>query len=313
MNKISKPIVFFGNERIATGVRTDAPLLRSLCEAGYNIVAVVSHYAVGQSRNVRSLEVAQVAEEFDIPVLLPEKPKDIIDELRAFGAEAGILVAYGKIIPQSVIDIFPKGIINIHPSLLPKHRGPTPLESVILQGETTTGVSIMALAKEMDAGPVYAQSEYQLSGHETKQELADALMDISCAMLLEVLPGILDGNIVAVPQDDSAATYDSLIVKEVSQLDFTKSADVLEREIRAFAQWPKSRTMLGDIEVVITAAHVLPDPTATPGVLSVDTAAKTLTIDCKEGKLVVDSLKPAGKGDMNIAGFLAGYGSRIKI
>jgi methionyl-tRNA formyltransferase len=311
MKKKSEPIVFFGNERIATGVRTEAPLLRALCEAGYNIVAVVSHYEAGKSRNVRSLEVAQVAEEFGIPVLLPGRPKDILDELQGFGAVAGVLVAYGKIIPQSVIDIFPRGIINIHPSLLPKHRGPIPLESVILQDESVTGVSIMALAKEMDAGPVYAQSECKLTGTETKQELADNLMEVGRAMLLEVLPGILEGAIVALPQNDSVATYDNLITKEAGVLDFTKPADVLEREIRAFAEWPKSRTTLGQMEVVVTAAHVLPDAASEPGKLIIDSAAKTLAIGCSEGTLAIDKLKPAGKGEMNIAGFLTGYISRL--
>jgi methionyl-tRNA formyltransferase len=293
-------------------VRTETPVLRALCEAGYDIVAVVSHYEAGQSRNVRALEVASIAEEFGIPVLLPEKPKDILEQLQSYGAVAGILIAYGKIIPQSIIDVFPKGIINIHPSLLPKHRGPIPLESVILQGEETTGVSVMALAKEMDAGPVYAQSDYTLTGTETKQQLADNLLEIGSAMLLEVLPGILDGSVVAIPQNDSAATYDPLISKQDGVLDFTKPATVLEREIRAYQEWPKSKTTLGGIETVITAAHVSPEPLSSqPGAIAVDGSTKTLAIACSEGSLVVDRLKPAGKAEMNIAGFLAGYGSRL--
>jgi methionyl-tRNA formyltransferase len=179
MIKTSKTIVFFGNERLATGVSTDAPTLEALVKAGYNVAAVVSHYEAGQSRKARVLEIDEVAKRHSIPVHLPEKPEHLAEELKAIGADVGVLVAYGKIVPQSLIDIFPKGIVNIHPSLLPLHRGPIPIESVILDGSSRTGVSIMALAKEMDAGPVYAQSEVKLDGQETKQHLADHLLDVT--------------------------------------------------------------------------------------------------------------------------------------
>jgi methionyl-tRNA formyltransferase len=254
--------------------------------------------------------VAELAKAHGIPVLLPAKPAEILDELKAFGAEAAVLVAYGKIIPQSVIDIFPKGIINIHPSLLPKHRGPTPLESVILQGEDVTGVSVMSLAKEMDAGPVYAQSDYRLTGAESKQELADTLLGISAAMLLDILPGILDGSIVAMPQDHSAATYDRLITKEDAILDFSKPAEQLVREVRAYQEWPKSRTTLGDIEVVITQAHTSTN-TLDPKTVAID--ADSLAIGCSKGCLCIDRLIPAGKKEMSAAEFIRGYGSRLTI
>ncbi len=301
-------LVFFGNERIATGVTTDAPVLRSLIEAGYNVAAVVANYEAGTSRSVRQLEIAAVAHEHNIPLLLPDRPKDILEELQAYHATAGVLIAYGRIVPQSIIDIFPRGIINIHPSLLPKHRGPTPLESVILDGSTLTGVSVMELAKAMDAGPVYAQSEHALTGNETKQELANSLLDIGGAMLLDVLPGILSGNIVAMPQDASAATYDSLITKEMGDLDFTKPAIQLEREVRAFADWPKSRMTLAGKEVVITKAHVV-DGANEPGKVLVE--QKELHIGTSDGILVIDSVKPAGKAEMTAQAFLNGYGANL--
>jgi len=309
---MNESIVFFGNERIATGVTTDTPILRSLLEQNYTIVAVVANYERSKSRNNRDLEVAKLAEEHRIPVLLPEKLSEIREQLSDFNAVAGILVAYGKIIPQSIIDIFPKGIINIHPSILPKHRGPTPLESAILNGDTETGVSIMQLAKEMDAGPVYSQSTLPLRGNETKQELADTLLDISQAMLTELLPGILSGAVVAAPQDDSQATYDQRIAKEAALLDFTKTALQLEREIRAYAEWPKSRTTIGDKEVVITKAHVVSELRAesaeqnqVPGKIWKN--SKQFGFYTTSGILAIDSLKPAGKVEMSAQAFLAGY------
>ncbi len=312
MKKTSKTIIFFGNERIATGVHTDTPVLRSLIDNGYTIAAVVANHETARSRNTRSLEVAELASQYDIPVLLPAKPSDIREQLESYQAEAAVLVAYGKIIPQSVIDIFPRGIINIHPSLLPKHRGSIPLESVILSGEGKTGVSLMALAKEMDSGPIYAQSEYVLRGDETKQQLSEALLDIGTVMVHDLLPGILDGSVVGLPQDSAVATYDSLITKQDGVLDFTKSAIQLEREVRAYSEWPKSRTSLGGIDIVITTAHAIPATSkSTIGTLEISRDAETLRLSCSEGYLCVDKLIPAGKREMSAADFIRGYANRL--
>ncbi len=310
----SKPrIIFFGNERIATGVTTTAPTLQALIDAGYQVVAVVSNFELGQSRKARSLEIQEVADRHNIPVLLPDKPSDIIDELKAYGATIGILVAYGKIVPQSIIDIFPKGIVNIHPSLLPLHRGPTPLESVILDGSAKTGVSIMSLVKAVDAGPVYAQSEVPLEGTETKQTLADQLLEVGKSMLLEVLPGIISGNIVALPQDNSRATYDQLIKKTDGEIDWHKDAEQLTREVRAFANWPKSHTTLCGKEVIIIAAHREPDePETKPGDTSMITELGILMVATGDGALCIEKLQPAGKKEMTAAEFLRGYGHLLK-
>lgn len=305
MTKTSKTVVFFGNERLATGVSTTAPSLRRLIAEGYQVAAVVSNYEPGQSRKTRALEVAEVAKQHKIPLLLPEKPAQIIDQLKPYRAEVGVLVAYGKIIPQAVINIFPKGIVNIHPSLLPLHRGPTPLESVILDGSSTTGVSIMSLVKQMDAGPVYQQVKVPLNGRETKQALADQLADQGSHLLAEALPGIIDGSLAATPQDNNQATYDQLISKEDGVLDFNKPAHLLAREIRAYADWPKSRTVLAGKDVVILTAHAVDSASLKAGqVISRD---KQLLIGTSRGALVVDHLQPAGKKPMSAAAFLAGY------
>ncbi len=304
MKKTSKPIIFFGNERLATGVSTTAPTLRKLIAAGYRIAAVVAHYEDSQSRNKRELEIATVARQHNIPVLLPKKLGDIADELRAYAPIAGVLVAYGSIIPSRLIASFPKGIINIHPSLLPLHRGPTPIESVILEGASTTGVSIMQLTKEMDAGPILAQSRIPLTGNEHKQELTDKLLELGGNMLLQNLPSILDDTLLGTPQRDTQATYDSLIAKNASYIDWNKSALQIEREIRAYAGWPKSRTTFGSLEIVITEAHIL-DVAGQPGERIV--IDKLPVIYTGEQALVIDRLKPAGKQEMTGQAFLAGY------
>lgn len=310
---MNDPIVFFGNERLATGVSTTAPTLRGLLEAGFNVVAVVSHNENTSSRTRRTLEIAAVAEQFNVPLLLPSKPSEITEQLKAFKPRVGVLVAYGKIVPQSVIDIFPAGIVNIHPSLLPLHRGPIPLESVILDDSKRTGVSLMNLSKEMDAGSVYAYSEVNLNGHETKQKLADELIELGSSMLLTLLPRIVSGDVTGKPQDDTGATYDALITKEDGILDWSKPAERLEREVRAYQGWPQSRTLFGGHAVIITAAHVIPStpPEAKPGDVEVIKEAKSLAVATSNGSLRIDRLKPAGKTEMPTAAFLNGYGKDL--
>lgn len=305
---MEEPIIFFGNERLATGVQTEAPTLKKLLDADYTIAAVVLNNEPTASRKQRKQEVAELAAQHNIPVYTPAKLKDILPELESYKAVAGVLVAYGKIVPQSVIDMFPAGIINIHPSLLPLHRGPTPLESVILDGNDKTGVSLMQLSRAMDAGNVYAYSEYDLTGSETKQQLADELIELGSEMLLATLPRIVKGEITGAPQDNSVATYDKLITKEDGILDFTKPAQQLEREVRAHYGWPQSRTLLHDHAVIVTAARAEAGE-GEPG--SLWREGKKLGIYTAKGVLIIERLKPAGKAEMTTEAFLNGYGKDL--
>jgi methionyl-tRNA formyltransferase len=310
MKKTLKPIVFFGNERLATGVETTAPTLTRLIESGYNVAAVVASNDVSTSRKQRQLEVSEVAKAYNIPVFLPKNLSEIRDTLLELNAEAAILVAYGKMIPQPFIDMFPRGIVNIHPSLLPLHRGPTPIESVILNGEEVTGVSLMRLAKEMDAGPIYAQEKIKLRGSESKQQLASTLLKLGGDMLLDTLPGILKGNIEPEPQNDSKATYDRLISKKDGVLDWKKPAQQLVREVRAYSHWPGSYTSLAGKDVIITKAHAQQNDSQNqnkpPGTIEISKAGDIL-VTSKDGVVVIDYLKPAGKKEMPATAFVAGH------
>jgi methionyl-tRNA formyltransferase len=308
MTKTSKTVVFFGNERLATAVTTTAPTLHALIEAGYRVPAVVSSHKTADSRSVRSLEIQKVADEYAIPLLTPRKVQTIAHELQAFQPDIGVLVAYGQIIPQAILDVFPLGIINIHPSLLPAHRGPTPVENAILTGEKHTGVSIMQLTKEMDAGPVFDQTSVILSGQETKQELAEKLLLLGSQRLTTLLPDILSQRLKAIPQDDSQATYDRLINKSDGQIDWAKPAVTLEREIRAYLDWPGSYTQLGGKTVTITAAQVV-NKAGAPGTREL--TKKSLLIYCGTEALQIKQLKPADKQEMPVEAFLNGYRSLL--
>lgn len=303
---MNERLVFFGNERLATGVTTTAPVLRALAGAGYRIAnVVVSQSDPAQSRKARPLEVKEVAEKLGIPVSAPAKAADIKGQLEELGAEAAILVAYGKLVPKEIIDIFPRGIINIHPSLLPRRRGSTPIENTILYDERETGLSLMKLTEKMDAGPIYAQQKFQVPDHAIKQELADSLLELGKDMLIEHLPSILNGSLDPEDQDDLDATYDKHIDKSISELDTDKSATDLEREVRAYAGWPRSRVMLGTTEVIVTSAHVAKGVNGLRGTLWLQD--DQLGIHCSEDTLVIDTLIPSGKKEMSAKAFLAGY------
>jgi len=273
-----------------------APTLQALIDNGYDVKAVIANYEVSRSRKARELEIQSVAKEYNIPVLLPDRPKDIIDQLAGYHADAAVLVAYGRIIPQSVIDIFPRGILNIHPSLLPQYRGSTPIEQAILDGATETGVSVMGLVKEMDAGPIYAQQRVALSGTETKQELTQTLLTAGSQMIIDVLPRVLDGTARPRPQDESLATFTSLFTKADGYLDLSKSAERCEREVRAYATWPKSRLTYNEHQIIVTKARVAQGE-----------HDGHLVLACQPGWLeILELIAPSGK-TMSGADFNRGY------
>ena len=292
-----RKLIFFGNERLVSGLsHTDAPILTNLITAGYEICAVVVNDAGTTSRNKKALEVAEVAEAHNIPVLSPKRPLDIYDELVGFNADAGVLVAYGRIVPQKLIDLFPFGIINIHPSLLPKYRGPSPIESAIVNGDEATGVSIMALSAGMDAGPVYHQVTVHLSGDETAPHLAATLTNLAASELIATLPNIFAGTLQPEPQNDSEATYCQLINKTDAWLKPSEqTAAQAERLVRAYSAYPKARTTLLGHDVIIQNAHVE------------ESSDSPLAIKFTSGYLVIDELiAPSGKR-MTGEAFLKGY------
>ncbi len=312
---MSKKILFFGNERLATGVYSSVPTFQALLASGYDIPAViVAQNETGRSRRGRRLEISIIAGQHGIPVLAPADLLKARGQLAGFGAPAAVLIAYGKIVPPAVLELFPKGIINVHPSLLPLHRGPAPIESAILNGDGQTGVSLMRLGNQMDTGPLYAQTVVPLEDNETKQGLADRLAVIGSDLVLEHLPKVLEGSVEPRPQDKAGATYDQHITTADARLNWNKPAARLEREVRAYAGWPRSRARIGSTDVIITKAHVEQGavdnkPGAAglckPGTLRVND--KQLGVHCGQGTLVIDSLIPAGKREMPAAAFLAGH------
>lgn len=308
---MSKKIVFFGTEDFSLSA------LQALVEAGFDIAAVVTKpdSPQGRGHKLTPPKVKVYATEHGIPVWQPTKLAEIADNVRALGEPAGVLVSYGKIIPQSILDLFHPGIINVHPSLLPKYRGPSPIEAAILNGDAETGISIMQLTADMDEGPVYTQLTQSLDGTEYIDYLYTQLGFIGNKLLVDTLPSIFDGSLVPLPQNDSQATYCQLINKSDGTIDWNKPAEQIEREIRAYKGWPQSRTKLGSVEVIITKAHTVPSSNGGPGHIEVidEDGAAILMIDAKDGCLCIDTIKPLGKKEMPVGAFLAGYRSQLDV
>jgi len=239
-----------------------------------------------------------------------------LDELissRPFVGKIGVLIDFGIIVSQNIIDYFPMGIVNSHFSLLPHLRGADPITFSILQGDTKTGVSLMLIDSGIDTGKLLAQRTYQLTDGIDTPKLTDELILLSNSLLVEYLPRYVAGEVRphAQPHPDRA-TYSRKLTKEDGILDFNKPAVQLEREIRAFAGWPKSRTIIAGKDVIITKAHAVPSNFSDkPGEIGVVKDVGTLMISCADGYLCIDKLKPAGKREMTATAFIAGYGQNL--
>lgn len=291
---MSSRLIFFGTEDFS------APSLEALIATGSTPVLVVTKPDTprGRGRQLSPPLVKTIAEQHGIPVIQPTRLTDSEAELKKYRPTAGVLVSYGKIIPQRILDLFePVGIINLHSSLLPRYRGPAPIEAAIKNGDEQTGLSIMKLTAGMDEGPIFTQTSHPLSGQETRPELYSLLAYRGAEQLAAILPDILTGQILPKPQTDDDVTYTSLINKADGRLSpETATAQQLERQIRAQLGYPKSRLKVGPDEVIVTAASVVDEP-----------QAGQLVIACHQNSwLQIDQLVAPSGRSMSGADFLRG-------
>ncbi len=251
-------------------------------------------------------EMATVnASEHTYGVSSAEELNSLINSKR-FKSPVGIIVDFGVIVDKKTIDYFEFGIVNAHFSLLPQWRGADPITFAILSGQAKTGVSLMLIAPELDTGKLIAQKSLPLSPVATTPSLTAELIRLSNSLLLEYLPRYLAGKIKPRAQPhENRATYSRKLTKADGIIDWSKPAEVIEREIRAYILWPKSQTSLAGKAVVITGAHVVKDEGPAGKPLAKN---KELIIFCGKDALAIDKLKPSGKNEMSAQEFLAGYG-----
>ena len=299
-------IVFFGTPEFSI------PALDALIEAGLAPILVVTNPDEPKGRNqvITPPAIKVRAEHHKIPVFQPIHLLHEMDKIPE--ADLFVVVAFGTIIPQKLIDRPTRGTLNIHPSLLPRWRGPSPIQSAILNGDKETGVTVMQIDELMDHGPIVAQNIFDLSDKKwTSPELHDALARVGAQMLIQAIPQWMDGTLKASTQDDLKATYCKLIKKDHGRIVWTRPAEEIERMIRAYTPWPSAWTLWPGRDKIfrirIDEAEITEDesPVGSPGyTFGTDTAP--LLIKTGKGSLNIKRITIEGKTTLDAASFLRG-------
>ncbi len=302
-------VLFWGTPEFAT------PPLRALLGEGYDVVGVVTQPDRPQGRH-RSVTipppVKAIAVDEGIPVLQPERPRgeEFLEATRALRADISVVVAYGHILPQAVIQLPPLGTLNIHASLLPRWRGASPIQAAIRAGDAETGVSIMRMVPQLDAGPVLLQAPTPIENDETYGELQLRLSELGALAIMEALTLLSLGGATEIPQDEAAATYAAKIDRAQLMVDWTRGGDEVSRMIRACDPSPGAFSTLRDVEVKLFGARSAPDARDDPGaVLRVDESG--LLIACGEGGVLCTYVHPAGKRRLPALDWAQGRGVRV--
>ncbi len=298
----SARVVFMGSPAFAV------PSLRALAAEGYNVRLVVTQpdRPAGRGGRMHEPPVKLAANELGIETFQPEtmRAEPVHERLRAADADVFVVAAYGKILPQAVLDIPRRGCVNVHASLLPRWRGASPIAAAIRAGDTVTGVSVMELVRKMDAGPVISRAEETIRSEDTTGSLEPRLAELGANELVRVLPQWLGGDLVAEPQDESLVTICSTLAKADGWLSNTMSADEAERAVRAFNPWPGAYVEYRGERLGIWRAHVEGAETEAAGSTSV--RSKKPAIAFRGGWLVLDEVqRPGGKrlaGEQFVAG-----------
>ena len=298
-------LVFAGTPAFA------AVSLEALLAARHEVVLVLTQpdRPAGRGMNMRASEVKQLAQVRGLRVAQPTSLRDdsAIAQLAQTDAAAMVVAAYGLILPQSVLDAFPLGCINIHASLLPRWRGAAPIQRSILAGDTCTGISIMQMDAGLDTGPVLLAEAIAIAKRETAQSLHDRLAELGGRCIVRALAQLDAGSARAVAQPQAGATYATKLTKEEAEIDWDRSAVELDRQVRAFNPFPVAATSLDGAPLKIWRAHPLPARRLTPGVVQ-EASGDRLIVACGEGALALEELQRAGGKRLPVREFLRGSG-----
>ena len=272
--------------------------LAALVEAGIRPLAVLTQpdRPAGRGRKLTASPVKAFALEHKLPVLQPGTLRDpsIEDELRAFDADVMIVAAYGLILPEAVLDIPRLGCLNVHASILPRWRGAAPIQAAILNGDATTGISLMQMEAGLDTGPVFATADIRIGAAETAGELHDRLAVLGGELLAGTLDDILEKRIEAQPQDDALSTYAGKISRDDARIDWRQSAAAIDRQVRAYNPVPGAWTEDGEEALKIWRARAVEGRSGSAGdVLTADAAG--VLVACGDGALLIESLQRPGK------------------
>ncbi len=296
-------IVFMGTPEFAV------PSLRALCEHGYEVVGVFTQpdRPKGRGNRLTPSPVKEYALAQGIPVFQPEKiRRDGVDDLRALAPDLCVTAAFGQILSQEILDIPPMGSVNVHASLLPRHRGSAPINWAILQGDRQAGVTTMMMARGIDTGDMLLAASTDILPGETAGELTLRLSEIGASLLLETLQGMTDGSVKPIPQDEAQMTYDPMLTKQMGIIDWSESAEAIVNRIHGLNPWPGCSTAIQGGRLKLLRAKTACGSGAPGEILSADVKAG-LVIACGSGAAEIVQLQAPGGKPMNARDYLRGH------
>jgi methionyl-tRNA formyltransferase len=293
-------VVFMGSPDFAL------PSLRAL-QKTFQVVGVVTQpdRASGRGRELKSPPVKMLALELNLPLMQPEKLRqsEAAEQLRFWNPDLIVVAAFGQILKPDVLDLPRYGCINVHASLLPRWRGAAPINAAILHGDEQTGVTIMKMDVGLDTGPVLTQRAVRLTQDDTAGSVFESLSRFGAELLIETLPDYLSGKIMPCPQPENGETYAPMLKKEEGRLDFTHSAEELERRVRAFNPWPGAFMQVDGVLLKVHRAHVKAGNELAGSRFVYQNQP---AVGAGSGLLILDEVQPAGKKSMSGAAFLSG-------
>ncbi|MBO5239518.1 MAG: methionyl-tRNA formyltransferase [Lachnospiraceae bacterium] len=306
-------IIFMGTPDFAVQV------LDAIIKDGHEVVGVYTQpdKPKGRGKSMQFTPVKEKAIEYNIPVYQPIKVREpeVVEEMKRLKPDVIVVVAFGQILPETILSIPPLGCINVHASLLPKYRGAAPIQRVIIDGEKESGVTTMYMAKGLDTGDMIEKTVVPIDTKETGGTYHDKLAAAGAKLCLSTLEKLEKGTAPRIPQDDSQSCYAHMLNKAMGELDFQKSAEELERLIRGLNPWPSAYTYLQGKTLKVFEADVVAEPNGTitenhtkadaGTIVAVD--KKSFTVQCGSGALCIRSLQLEGKKRMETAAFLLGY------
>lgn len=298
----SHKLIFMGTPEFG------AIILERLAKSKFKPILVVtaSDKPVGRKRTLTPPPVKIIAERYEIPVFQTEKILDLEFEIKKLKPDLIVVGSYRQILPEEILKIPKYGCLNIHPSLLPRYRGPSPIQSAILSGDEKTGVTIIQMTEKLDAGPILIQRELEIKNQKF-QELHNELAELGAELLIEILPKLLTGKITPQPQNGTKATYTKIFTKEDGKIDWRKPAKEIERQIRALNPEPGVFTTYKNKILKILEVDFLSNETDKKVGEVFLTKDKKMAVQCGQNCLILLKLQLEGKKPVLAEDFLRGY------
>jgi len=309
-------IVFFGTPQFAV------PTLQRLLDSTHTVAGVVTQpdRPRGRGHRVTDAPVKALAVERLIPVMQPDrlKPPDVADAMRAWQPDLGVVAAYGRIIPEHLLAIPRLGMINVHASLLPRYRGAAPVHRAVIDGESETGITIMRVVKELDAGAMFARATRPIGPDETSDVVEAALAELGANLLARVVEQIAAGTAREEPQDPARATYAPRLTKEEGLIDWSQPSSGIHNRVRGLYPWPHAYTFVDGARLIVLRSRVDPadlegprdnedKAPALPGTIVGVTRDAIQVATGEGGQLAIVEVQPEGRRPMLVRDFLAGH------